>query len=284
MLPTATPTAPPTGRCGRQPLTEAELRFLLVHELGPIWYCDRDSYPVGRDEQQAALDAYEQMVADTGLFRTVAAEAGIEPAERHTDAQKLALYRLWKVAQAVQLEPIGNDRFRFDYLAQPVAGAGQGKRSGGIVDTHGAITIEQEAAADEPMCPICLDRLTTIDTPSGSIEVDRLRIGDEVWTLDADGHRVAGTVIALGSMPAPAGHRVVHLSLADGRSVSASPAHPLADGRTIAELRVGDAIDGSVVASLASVVYEGGSTYDLVVSGETGTYLAGGIPLGSTID
>jgi hypothetical protein len=134
------------------------------------------------------------------------------------------------------------------------------------------------------MCPICLDRLTTIDTPAGPIAVDRLRLGDTVWTLDANGRRVAGTVIALGSTPAPAGHQVVRINLADGRSVTASPGHPLADGRTLADLVLGVVVDGAAVIGLERLAYEGGETFDLVVSGETGVYLAGGIPLASTID
>ena len=262
----------------------SELRLLLIHQLGPLWYCDRDSYPVGRDEQQAALDSYDEMVADAELFTAVAADLGIDPGARHTDAQKLALYRGWKVAQAVRLEPIGNDRYRFDYLAQPVGGAEQGKRTAGIIDSRGGMTVEQEGAAGEPMCPICLDGATTIDKPSGGIPVDRLRLGDLVWTLDEAGARAIGTVIALGSTPAPAGHHVIHVTLADGRSVSASPGHPLADGRTFDQLSIGDSLDGSTVTSLESVRYIGGETFDLVVSGSTGVYFAGGIPLASTID
>jgi hypothetical protein len=97
------------------------------------------------------------------------------------------------------------------------------------------------------------------------------------------GRRIAGTVIAIGSTPAPAGHRVVRLELADGRSVLASPGHPLADGRLLGDLRAGDAVDGSRVLSADRIPYAGDDTYDLVASGPTGVYLAGGIPLGSTL-
>jgi hypothetical protein len=47
---------------------------------------------------------------------------------------------------------------------------------------------------------------------------------------------------------------------------------------------MGDIVDGSRVAGTTRVPYSGGNTFDLVVSGETGLYLAGGIPLGSTLD
>lgn len=264
-------------------MSPGAVRLSLMDQLGPLWYCDRDSYPVGRDEQQAALANYASMAADTEVFPAVAAKLGIDPAATPTDAQKLALYRLWKVASAVSLDPIGNDRFRFDYLAQPVSGAAQGTRTAGTIDTRGVLTVEQQAPAGAPMCPICLSVGTPIETPNGAIAVDRLRIGDRIWTLDRGGRERIGTVIALGSTPAPAGHRVIRLTLADGRSVTASPGHPLADGRTMADLRAGDIVDGSAVTGVENLAYAGDATYDLVVSGETGIYIAGGIPLRSTL-
>ena len=97
------------------------------------------------------------------------------------------------------------------------------------------------------------------------------------------GRRVEGTVIALGSTPAPVDHHVVRLSLADGRAVDASPGHPLADGRQIGEIQVGDVVDGSRVSAAELLPYAGGETFDLVASGDTGAYFAGGIPMGSTL-
>ncbi len=114
--------------------------------------------------------------------------------------------------------------------------------------------------------------------------MERLRIGDTVWTLDRGGRRVPGTVIALGSTPAPADHHVIRVTLADGRSVTASPGHPLADGRTLAELRPGMSLTAAAWCGLETLAYDAPETFDLVVSGETGIYLAGGIPLGSTLD
>jgi hypothetical protein len=277
-----TPTSEATGGCG-EAMSPGALRVFLGDELGPLWFCDPDSYPVGRDEQQSAIDRYPEMVAEHDVFEVVARRLQIDP-ETATGAQKLAIYRLWKAATAISLEPIGDDRYRFDYLAAPPAGAAQGTRTAGVIDARGAITIEQQAAAGEPMCPICLDRATTIDTADGPVRADALRLGDPVWTLDRDGRHVAGTVIALGSTAAPEGHRVVRVTLSDGRSTTASPGHPLADGRTLGTLRVGDLVDGSTVAALETLDYEGRETFDLVVSGETGIYLAGGIPFGSTLD
>ena len=64
--------------------------------------------------------------------------------------------------------PIGEDAYRFDYLAQPVGGAAEGTRTAGTIRSSGEITIEQQAPAGEPICPICLARGTLIDTPGRS--------------------------------------------------------------------------------------------------------------------
>jgi hypothetical protein len=47
---------------------------------------------------------------------------------------------------------------------------------------------------------------------------------------------------------------------------------------------VGETLDGSRITALETIPYDGAETWDLAVSGATGIYLAGGIPLGSTLD
>jgi Hint domain len=272
------------GATGGAPLTEGQLRLLLIDQLGPRWYCDPDEYPVAHgSEQDRALERFAEMQAEGDIYQHVAAKLGIDLGGALTDAEKLAIYQVWKVAMSIPLDPIGNGTYRFDYLSQPAQGATEGTRTGGTVDSNGKITIDQQASAGEPMCPICLARGTLIDTPNGEVAVDALRLGDPVWTLDTHGDRIAGTVIALGSTTAPADHHVIHLVLADGRSVTASPGHPLADGRTFGGLAIGDLVDGSRVVGLTSLPYSGDETFDLVASGPTGIYLSSGIALGSTL-
>ncbi|HET9436148.1 MAG TPA: Hint domain-containing protein, partial [Candidatus Limnocylindrales bacterium] len=227
-------------------------------------------------------ERWPEVVADAEAFAALTAVFDLDPAAI-TDAQQLDVYRAWKVLNAIALDPIGNDTYRFDYLAQPPAGGQSGTRSAGTIDAAGTVAIEQQAEAGEPMCPICLALGTGIDTPAGRVAVERLRIGDTVWTLDANRNRVLGAVIATGSTAAPAGHRVVRLVLADGRTVTASPGHPLGDGRALGDLRVGDPVDGSVVVSAHLEAYAASRTFDIVVSGATGTYLVDGIPLASTL-
>ncbi|MEW5990008.1 MAG: Hint domain-containing protein [Chloroflexota bacterium] len=279
---TSSPSHGPTPTLG-QPLTAAELKLVLVGRFGQLWYCDPDFYPIQRqDEIEAARERWSEVVADADAFDAITSRLNLGPEGDFTDFQKLDVYRSWKVLNAIALDPIGNDTYRFDYLAQPKAGAAEGTRTGGTITADGTVTIEQQAAAGEPMCPICLARGTLIETPGGGVPVDRLRIGDAIWTLDAHGQRVRGTVIAVGSTAAPVGHRVVSLVLADGRAVTASPGHPLADGRRLGDLRVGDAVDGSVVAAAELLAYDGAATHDIAVSGPTGIYLVDGIRLGST--
>ena len=284
------PVSSPTQRpavlqgCGTGTLSSAEVRLSLIAQLGPRWYCDPDEYPVVHGTgQERAIERWPELQAENELMRAIAARLGIDVDRPLGDADKLVIYRQWKVAASIPLEVADPSHYRFDYLAQPVAGATEGLHTAGTIDDHGTISVDQRALEAEPPCPICLSVGTLIDTPEGPIAVDRVRLGDPVWTFDRDGRRITGTVIALGSTRAPAGHRVVRLVLEDGRSVTASPGHPTADGRLLGDLRVGDVVDGSSVAGADVLAYASDETFDLVVSGPTGLYLAGGIPLGSTL-
>ncbi len=276
------PTVIPGGSGGS--MTAGQLRVAIVERFGPRWWCDPDFYPIARsDEQAIAIQRFGQMQAEGDVFGAVVAQLGLAGSTTFSDAQKLAIYQLWKEASTFPLDSLGGGRFGFDYVAQPAAGATQGTHTTGTITDQGVITIQSQAPADRPNCPICLARGTPIDAPDGPIPVERLALGDEVWTLDLAGRRVPGLVIALGSTVAPPDHRVIRLVLADGRTVTASPGHPLADGRRLGDLRLGDVVDGSRVVSLDSLPYGGGETFDLVVSGPTGIYLSDGIPLGSTL-
>ena len=224
------------------------------------------------------------MQAEGDVFRAVAARLGIDPGGPLSAAQKLAIYQVWKVATSIPFEPRSDGGYAFDYVSRPAAGQTAGVHTDGTIDPTGTITIVKQEAAGQPVCPICLVTGTPIETPDGPVAVERLRLGDAVWTLDAAGGRIPATVIAIGSTPAPRGHLVVRLVLADGRTVMASPGHPTSDHRSLGELGPGDALDGSVVASTELLADPGTDTHDIAVSGPTGVYLAGGIPLRSTLE
>src|SRR5262249_18535031 len=153
---------------------------------------------------------------------------------------------------ALPLTPDGPG-YRFRYQ---VAGTRSDEVSG-TIDQSGAITVESRVLAHPHICPICLAQWARIATPSGELPVSKVHPGTLVWTLDAAGNRVAAPVLNVGSTPTRAGHQVVHLQLADGRSVDVSPGHPLADGRRVADLTPGDPLDGTLIASAERRPYAG---------------------------
>lgn len=269
---------------GGGPLTPAQQRLALIDAFGPLWFCDPDFYPVARDDEAAlAVKRLDEVRADAPAFTAIVGRLGAQPGDAFTADQKLTIYRTWKQLNAIALEPAADGRSRFDYLNTPAQGGAEGRRTAGTIGADGSIAIEQQAAAGEPICPICLARGTRIATPDGEVVIEDLRVGMRVWSLDGDWRRIAATVELVGRTPVPATHEVVRLVLDDGRIVRASPGHPLADGRLLAAIRPGDGVDGSTVATVSREPYAGGATLDLLPSGPTGVYWADGIALGSTL-
>jgi hypothetical protein len=153
----------------------------------------------------------------------------------------------------------------------------------GSVRVNGEVTVTSRTPTGAPNCPICLAAATLISTPTGSVRVTDIKAGMVVWTAGADGERIAAQVLEVGSIVVPAGHQMVHLVLADGRALLASPGHRTADGRQLGTLAAGDSLDGSTITTWELVPYAGDRTYDLLPAGETGTYWADGIQLASTL-
>jgi Hint domain-containing protein len=265
-------------------LTTAELRLKLIETFGPLWFCDPDFYPIQReDEAKLAVQRFGEVQADREAFAAILKLLAIPATADFTADQKLVIYRAWKQLNAITLEPAGNGTYRFDYLNMPVAGATEGRRTAGTIDDKGTIKIDQQAAANEPACPICLARGTRIATPDGDVAIEDIRIGMRVWSIDETGRRIVANVIRIGQTRVPASHHVVRLVLDDGRIVRASPGHPLADGRLLAAIKAGDRVDGATVVNATLEPYDGGSTFDLLTDSPTHAYVADGIPLGSTL-
>ena len=277
--PTALGTPSPTVA----PLGFAELRYRLVDQLGRPLFCDPDSYPVARaDEAALAQERLPEIRGDGATYGLILGHLELGPATVPNADQVLAIYREWKMLRALVLQPVAGV-FRFDYVAASAAGAQVGWHVAGTIDAAATISLVRRDPSGPPPCPICLARGTMISTPGGSIAVEDLRIGATVWTADPSGNPIRGRVLLIGSTPVPPTHRVVHLVLADGRTLEASPRHPLTDGRLLGDLRVGDEVDGSQVASAELAPYAGGMTFDLLPAGPTGAYWADGILLGSTL-
>jgi len=128
----------------------------------------------------------------------------------------------------------------------------------------------------------CLPGDTRIATPNGDRLVAHLVIGDRVWTADRHGSRVAAPVVAVSSIPFEGEHPVAEIRLDDGRVFEASPGHPLVDGTLVGALQVGARVDGATVRAIRARAIRG-RTWDLLPAGDTGTYWADGVRLGSTL-
>ena len=278
--PSPTPAPSPTPSPAPGGLTQAQLKYRLVDQFGRLLFCDPDYYPVARaDEGALAHERLPEIQKDVPTFAAILKHLGIAAASSYTSDQELAIYRDWKMLNAIRLEQVSGG---FHFLA--IFGTpDQASRVDGTIDQRGSVTVASRTPSGQPPCPICLARGTRIATPSGDIAVEDLKIGDVVWTLDAAGARVALPLVEIGSTPVPATHRVVQLRLSDGRSVDVSPGHPTGDGRKVGELAAGDRYDGAVVVSAELVPYAGGATFDVLPDGATGMYWANGVLLGSTL-
>ena len=277
--PNPTPTLSPTPSPAPGGLTQAQLKYRLVDQFGRLLFCDPDYYPVARaDEGALAHQRLPDIQKDAPTFSAILAHLGIAVASSYTSDQELAIYRDWKMLNAIRLEQVSGG---FHFLA--IFGTPQqATRVDGTIDQRGNVTVASQTPSGQPPCPICLARGTRIATPSGDVAVEDLNVGDLVWTLDA-GVRVAVPLVEIGSTPVPTTHRVVRLRLSDGRAVDVSPGHPTADGRKVGDLRGGDDYDGAIVMGATLSPYSGGSTFDVLPAGASGTYWANGVLLGSTL-
>ncbi|GAC1663724.1 MAG: hypothetical protein NVS9B8_03170 [Candidatus Limnocylindrales bacterium] len=275
-----------TASPGGGPLSDASAKEALIARFGPLVYCDPDLYPVARaDEARAATEHLSAMRADSATWAAIAAHLSFDARSAPTGDALLTAYREWKMLRALVLTPTADGwsfDARFGGTGPNASVAPAVSHVAGSITANGVIRVDTNEPGAPPPCPICLARGTRIATPIGEIAVDALRVGDPVWTIDGIGRRVRAIIIEVGSTPVPAGHEVVRLVLADGRTVLVSPGHPLPDGRPVGGLRTGDVYDRSVVVSADRIPYDGGRTFDLLPSGGTGVYWANGIELGST--
>jgi hypothetical protein len=128
---------------------------------------------------------------------------------------------------------------------------------------------------------ICAASDTPIATPVGDLPIALLRAGDWVYSMH---ERQITAVPLLAVVRRPVHHhRVVRIELEDGSTLEISAPHPLADGSLFGALQAGDELDGHTVISAELVEYSQTHTHDILPASDSGTYLAGGVWLGSTI-
>jgi hypothetical protein len=138
------------------------------------------------------------------------------------------------------------------------------------------------ACASQPGgCPKCNAPDTRIATPAGDRAIADLREGDLVLSMHR-GALVAVPILRTRQMTVH-DHAVVRLTFADGRQAEISGTHPTADGRRLDALVPGDALGEARVVAVETVPYAHDRTYDILPASDTGTYLAAGALIGSTL-
>ncbi len=280
MPPLPTPVPPtPLPTLASSSLTPTQLKYRILDQYPDFFFCDPDYYPVARDDEGAlARQRFPQLQDNQEEFQAILAHLGLTGLSTFTDQQKLLIYQQHKKLAALQFQVVA-DQYQF----QLVTGTGKSSFSiNGLIDGSGHITVLQKTPAFAT-CPICLALHTRIDTPDGLRFVEDIRVGDTVWTPGAVGQRVAMPVSKVARVPVSAGHILLHVVLADGRGLWASPGHPTASGEPLADLQPGDILDGARLVSIEPVSYGGPATYDLLPAGPTGLYWADGILMGSTL-
>ena len=273
------PGSPAVG----SPLSMPQLKFAVIDAVGAPVYCDPDYYPIVRlgGEEQNADTYYPQIRSDATLYAAIVAHEHL-PSGELSKAQRLTLYRAFKLLRALSLTPNGA-AYSYSVRVQVHNASAAYQLVSGTVRADGVVTVNSRTASGPPPCPICLAATSLIATPEGAVPVSAVRLGMLVWTSAPDGSRIAAPVILVGSIEVPPGHLMVHLVLADGRELLASPGHRTGDGRALGGMEAGDRLDGSTVAIWELVPYDGDRTYDLLPAGRTGSYWAGGILLSSTL-
>ncbi len=265
------------------PLSIDQLKFKVMDAVGDPLYCDPDFYPIARlgGEESNADAYYSQIRANPQQYAAIVAHEHL-PSGELNEADKLTLYQAFKRLRALILTQNG-DSYAFEFRVRSQGAQTSVELVDGSVRVDGVVTVTSRKPSGMPPCPICLAAATLIATPSGDIRVTDIKAGMLVWTEGGDGTRVAAPVVEVGSMVVPTGHVMVHLRLADGRELLASPGHRTSDGRPLGNLSIGDEVDGSQATLWEVVPYDGSRTYDLLPAGPTGEYWADGILLSSTL-
>lgn len=257
-----------------------ELKYILLSNFNDVFYVDPDFYPIAREgqEEKNALEQFPTISANVTEFSAILKHLSLPNKTDYTNSEKLLVYREHKkLSLAIEMTTSG-DIYRFILRV----GEGQGERIEGTITPSGKIVVLKREPTFNTY-PICLTGGTIIDTPDGSVPVEKLRKGMAVYTVDNTGKRIVADLVKTTTVPVSCSFQAVKVSLNDGRNVTTSPGHPTAEGRPLDEYQVGDALDGGWVVSVERIIYHGDATYDLLPAGLTGLYWANGILLKSTL-
>jgi hypothetical protein len=257
-----------------------ELVYQLLSVYPDYFWCDPDLYPVAREgqEQVNALARFDSIRENKAEFAAILKQTGLPTQADYTDDQKLTIYREdKKLTRIVSLTPEGNH-----YIFSIRTKGDPGKEIEGSITSHGVIKILSERDSFNT-CPICLAGGTLIASPTGEIAVEILQPGMTVWSPGSNGRLSAVKILKTSQSKVGKNSLILEITLADGRSLTASPEHPSAEYRPLADYRAGDELDGSVITDIAYISYKGEVTFDLLPESPSGCYYANGILVGSTL-
>jgi hypothetical protein len=128
---------------------------------------------------------------------------------------------------------------------------------------------------------VCASGRTPIATADGPRALASIRVGDLVYSADHGALRLVR--VERVARVAVFHHRVVELTLDSGAVLRMSAGHPTADGRLVGGLHTGAWLDTAVVVSRRDVAYDEPFTYDILPRSDTGSYVAAGVLVGSTL-
>jgi len=259
------------------PRTSADLKFSVIDEVGEPLVCTGWGMPNPRFNPYGE---YPRIVADVPTYLAILRREHLPPTPLTND-QIVAVYRDWLKVNAVRLDWRGG---YYDFAMFPGPSPSEGLRQEmvGKVDLFGRV-YDVHQGEGLGACPICLTGNSPIATPTGPVAVSRIEVGMHVWSASPAGLRIDAVVVKTASRLDAPGSEVLHVALADGREITASPPHRIADGRAIGGLRVGDRIDGVSITRIDVVDDSLGRTYDLLPSGPTGEYWVDGILVQTTL-
>jgi hypothetical protein len=272
---------PATAPTESSQVSPTELKYRLIEQFGQPFYCDPDLYPVGREVPMGEVRqrVLNLSANDPTMFQVIAAHLGIADPSSLSDDQVRQMYDESKKLNGILLDLVESG---YQFQIRISDAGSQGRLIAGLISRDGDI----EQVRIEPatlICPRCLPGSALIDTPDGLIPVKDLRKGMQVWTSDGHGGRYPAIILDTVVRWVPLQHEMMHVVLDDGRQLYVAGGHPLADGRAVGSLSKGDVVDGAHVIEAKLVRQQDDATYDILPSGETGTYWANSILLGSTL-
>jgi len=262
-------------------MSPAELKYRLIEQFGQPFYCDPDVYPVAREVPMGEVRqrVLNLSTNDVTTFQIIATRLGIADPTSLSDDQVRQIYDESKKLNGILLDPVESG---YQFQIRISDAGSRGRLIAGLISSNGDL----DQVRTEPatlICPRCLPGAVLIDTPDGLIPVKDLRKGMRVWTSDGRGGRYPAIILDTVVRWVPLQHEMMHVLLDDGRQLYVAGGHPLADGRAVGSLAKGDLVDGAQIIEAKLVRYQDDATYDILPSGETGTYWANSILLGSTL-